>query len=72
MKELYCYPCDLPFKNRGEHLKFIGKETWNEMEVPRERPPGWGTEVQVTKPGRVGWSPPVEAKPEVKEVKKDG
>lgn len=33
-KELYCYPCNLPFKNRGEHLKFIGKETWSGLKLP--------------------------------------
>lgn len=34
-KELFCYPCDLPFKNRGEHLKFIGKDQWQELELPK-------------------------------------
>lgn len=34
MKELFCFPCNLPFKNRGEHLKFIGKDTWQELKLP--------------------------------------
>ena len=57
-KEFFCYPCDAPFENRVEHLKFIKKDHWNPNGVlvddalPVVQPPS-----EEVKPEATGLSP---------------
>lgn len=47
-----CFVCDATFESKTAHLKFIGKDQWQELKVPESKEIGQITEIEPILPSQ--------------------